>query len=36
MAITGATISSSAVVDIINAAIAKNRKIFHKSGIIER
>ncbi|MBN2280871.1 MAG: FMN-binding protein [Candidatus Marinimicrobia bacterium] len=32
MAITGATISSQAVVDIINDAIIKNRKIFLKQG----
>lgn len=32
MAITGATISSKAVVNIINEAIAKNRKIFLKQG----
>lgn len=32
VAITGATISSVAVVDIINDAIAKNRKIFLKQG----
>lgn len=32
MAITGATISSKAVVDIMNAAIAKNREIFLKQG----
>ena len=32
MAITGATISSKALVDIINDAVAKNRKIFLKKG----
>jgi len=32
VAITGATISSKAVVDIINDAIEKNRKIFLKQG----
>ena len=32
MAITGATISSKAVVDILNAAIKKNRKIFLSRG----